>query len=73
MTNTTLTDVEKTILGYCLSSPVGWIGWPLSVWRISAQGQCQSLIERGDLKYKRIAAGYPGVKITDAGKEAFNG
>lgn len=68
-----LTKAQEAVLRECASpdNRMGRIGWPLSDWESVAQPVCQPLIDAGLLEFRRLG-GYPGVRITPAGRSALN-
>ncbi len=66
-----MTSNQIMILRECVEeNPMGRIGWPLSMWNLGARAMCEPLIDQGLLIERRLG-GYPGVQITDAGREAY--
>lgn len=66
-----LTAHQREVLRLCVvDNGLGRVGWPLQVWEKAAKHVCNPLIKRGLLDFMRLG-GYPGVKITEAGRAAL--
>jgi hypothetical protein len=65
-----LNSTQREILRLCADNGLGRIGWPLQIWEKGAEAQCKPLIKAGLVEFMRLG-GYPGIKITDAGRDAL--
>lgn len=67
-----LTKAQDAVMRECAKpeNRMGRIGWPLSDWESVAHPVCQPLIDAGLLEFRRLG-GYPGVRITPAGRTAL--
>lgn len=65
-----LNSTQREILRLCSDNGLGRIGWPLQTWEKAAEAVCKPMIKAGLLQFMRLG-GYPGVKITDAGRRAL--
>lgn len=66
-----LTIHQIDVLRLCTNdNGLGRIGWPLQTWENAAKHVCNPMIKSGLLEFMRLG-GYPGVKITDAGRAAL--
>lgn len=66
-----LNSTQSEILRLCADNGLGRIGWPLKTWETAAEAVCKPMIRAGLIEFMRLG-GYPGVKITDAGRAALS-
>lgn len=66
-----LNSTQREILRLCADNGLGRVGWPLQTWESAAEAQCKPMKKAGLIEFMRLG-GYPGIKITDAGRAALN-
>ncbi len=66
-----LNSTQREILRMCADNGLGRICWPLQTWEKAAEAQCKPMINAKLIEFMRLG-GYPGIKITDAGRAALN-
>lgn len=66
-----LNSIQREILRLCVEgNGLGRIGWTLRQWDNGAQQQCAPMESAGLVEFMRLG-GYPGIKITAAGRAAL--
>lgn len=66
-----LNIIQREILRLCVNgNELGRVGWPLQQWENGAMQQCAPMENSGLIEFMRLG-GYPGIKITDAGRAAL--